>query len=234
MKCRCCSSKSLDLVIDLGDQPWGNNFIPIKANQKAKNYPLKVYFCNECKMLQLDFAIPKEDMFVNHTYLSGTTSSLRNHFIDVTKYALRQTKLKVDSYVLDIGGNDGTFLENFKNIGYSVLNVDSGLLQALKCKEKGIPCINKFFNENLANKILQEKGFASIIHGSGIFFHLEELHSVFEGIKKLLDPKDGLLIAEFIYLPDMIENVAYDQIYHEHLLYYSISSFQRLLDINVV
>ena len=231
MKCRCCNSKNLNLVLDLGDQPWGNNFIKINSKEKAKNYPLKVFLCKECKMLQLDYAISKEDMFVNHTYLSGTTSSLRNHFLDVMNYALSNTSLKNNDYVLDIGGNDGTFLEHFKNIGHPTLNVDSGLLQSLKCKEKDIPCINDFFNKDLANNILNEHGHASIIHGSGIFFHLEELHSVFEGIKNLLSPQNGLLIAEFIYLPDMIENVAYDQIYHEHLLYYSLSSLQRLLDI---
>jgi len=230
MNCRCCNSSNLNLVLDLGRQPWGNNFVPIKSDEITKNYPLKIYFCEDCKMLQLDYAIPKEDMFVNHTYLSGTTSSLRNHFLDVTNYALTQTNLKRNDYVLDIGGNDGTFLEHFKNIGQPVLNVDSGKLQSLKCSEKNIPCINKFFNEKLADEILLEKGPASIIHGSGIFFHLEELHSVFAGIKKLLHPQNGLLVAEFIYLPDMIENIAYDQIYHEHLLYYSLSSFQKLLD----
>ena len=234
MKCRCCSSNRLELVLDLGDQPWGNNFICIDSDEIAKKYPLKLYFCNSCKMLQLDFAIPKEDMFVNHTYLSGTTSSLRKHFLDVTEYALTHTKLNSDDYVLDIGGNDGTFLEHFKSIGQPVLNVDSGLLQSKKCEEKQIPCINNFFDENLAKKIFNDRGHASIIHGSGIFFHLEDLHSVFSGIKILLEPKNGLLIAEFIYLPDMIENIAYDQIYHEHLLYYSLSSFQRFLDRNLL
>ena len=231
MKCRCCGSEKLDLVLDLGDQPWGNNFISIKSEEKAKNYPLKLFFCCNCKMLQLDYAIPKEEMFVKHTYLSGTTSSLRKHFLEVTNYALTQINLEKNNYILDIGGNDGTFLEHFKEMGQSVLNVDSGLLQAEKCKEKGIPCLNNFFNKELADQILSDYGYASVIHGSGIFFHLEELHSVFSGIRKLLDPNNGLLIAEFIYLPDMIENVAYDQIYHEHLLYYSLSTFQNLLDI---
>ena len=103
MECRCCGSNKLKLVLDLGDQPWGNNFISINSGEKAKNYPLKLYFCTSCKMLQLDFAIPKEDMFVNHTYLSGTTSSLRKHFLDVTEYALTHTKLNSNDYVLDIG-----------------------------------------------------------------------------------------------------------------------------------
>ena len=66
MECRCCSSNRLELVLDLGDQPWGNNFICIDSDEIAKKYPLKLYFCNSCKMLQLDFAIPKEDMFVNN------------------------------------------------------------------------------------------------------------------------------------------------------------------------
>ena len=108
MKCRCCGSEKLDLVLDLGDQPWGNNFISIKSEEKAKNYPLKLFFCCNCKMLQLDYAIPKEEMFVKHTYLSGTTSSLRKHFLEVTNYALTQINIEKNNYILDIGGNDGT------------------------------------------------------------------------------------------------------------------------------
>ena len=103
-------------------------------------------------MLQLNFAIPKEDMFVNHTYLSGTTNSLREHFFEVKEYALSNTKLNPDDYVLDIGGNDGTFLEHFVKIGQPVLNVDSGLLQASKCKDKGIPVLTIFSMKSLQIK----------------------------------------------------------------------------------
>ena len=105
------------------------------------------------------------------------------------------------------------------------------LFNLVYVKKKRINCINDFFNFDLSQKIKSKYGNFKIIHGSGIFFHLEELKSVFNGIKNLLDPNKGVLIAEFIYLPEMIKNLAYDQIYHEHLLYYSLHSFQNLLNI---
>lgn len=229
MKCRCCGSNKLQLILDLGKQAWGNDFIAISENRAAEEYPLELYFCHNCTMVQLGYTIPKTKMFIDHAYLSGTTKALKEHFVDVGKIILKKIKFDDSDYILDIGGNDGTFLEYFMNKGVQVLNVDSGILQARLSNEKGITCINEFFNKKLAKEIKHEKGPAKVIHGSGIFFHLEELHSVFDGIKELLAP-DGLLVAEFIYLPEMVKNCAYDQIYHEHLLYYTLISFQNLLD----
>ncbi|MDA8536957.1 class I SAM-dependent methyltransferase, partial [Alphaproteobacteria bacterium] len=108
------------------------------------------------------------------------------------------------------------------------LNIDSGRIQAQESQSKGIPTVREFFNEFSAEEIKSSHGQAKIIHGSGVLFHLEELHSAFSGIKSLLAP-DGMLVAEFIYLPEMVNNCAYDQIYHEHLLYYSLTSLSLLL-----
>jgi hypothetical protein len=110
-----------------------------------------------------------------------------------------------------------------------VLNVDSGTKQAELSVANGVACLNAYFNEDTAARIEATHGKARLIHGSGIFFHLEELHSVFRGLQRLLAP-DGMLVAEFIYLPQMIKQCAFDQIYHEHLLYYSLTTFSRLLE----
>jgi len=230
MSCRSCHSVRLEMILDLGRQAWGNDFIPIKDRRISATYPLQLFYCHSCHMTQLGHTVDKETMFVEHAYLSGTTNSLKAHFVDVAENVLRRRPIGDQEYVLDIGGNDGTFLEHFKKNGLKVLNVDSGRLQATKSNEKGVPCLNQFFNEQAADQILKMHGPAAVIHGSGIFFHLEELHGVFKGIKKLLNQDNGLLVAEFIYLPDMIRNLAYDQIYHEHLLYYMIHSFQALLN----
>lgn len=219
----------MQLVLDFGKQAWGNDFIPISENRIADEYPLELYFCHNCTMVQIGYTVPKTKMFVNHAYLSGTTRSLKHHFVDVGKTILRRISFNNSDFILDIGGNDGTFLEFFKENGFHVLNVDSGTLQAKLSKEKGIRCIRKFFNKETAQEIRRAKGCAKMIHGSGILFHLEELHSAFEGIKELL-ALAGLLVAEFIYLPEIVKKCAYDQIYHEHLLYYDLISFQNLLD----
>lgn len=228
--CRVCKSSDISTIINLGNQPWGNDFIKIKKKIKSKKYPLRLVFCNNCSLVQLDFTIPKEKMFVNHSYMSGTTITLKNHFISVSKKIIKKFSLDSKKLIIDIGGNDGTFLEYFKTKKIKTLNIESGIAQSKISKSKGIDTINKFFNEKLKNKILKKYGYADVIHGSGIFFHLEELDSVFRCIKKILSPDKGVLVAQFIYLPQMIKSLAYDQIYHEHLLYYTLNTFQNLLN----
>jgi hypothetical protein len=228
MNCRNCSGTDLQLVLDLGLQPWGNDFITIKENRPALTYPLQLFYCADCSMVQIGYTIPKEILFVDHNYMSGTTRSLSLHFRMVADRILSRIDVGPGQYVLDIGGNDGTFLKAFRELGIQVLNVDSGRKQAARSNANGIPCINTFFNEKSAADILSKHGPAKVIHGSGIFFHLEELHGVFEGIKHLLAP-DGVLVAEFIYLPQMVQQCAFDQIYHEHMVYYSLATLSDLL-----
>ncbi len=214
-KCRNCGSYNIEMILDLNDQAWGNDYISIEKNIESKLYPLRFCICKDCMMAQIDHTVPKEKMFINHSYVSGTTKSLKNHFVNIGRSILSQTSLGRDDYILDLGGNDGTFLEFFKDNECNVLNVDSGVVQSKISNKKGIECINDFFSNRLALEIIKKQGKAKIIHGSGIFFHLEELHDFFKGVETLLSD-DGILVAEFIYLPDLIKNCAYDQIYHEH------------------
>lgn len=228
MKCRCCSSQNLQSALDLGMQPWGNDFIPTSETKESARYPLHVFFCSDCGMVQLDYTVAKEEMFVDHRYLSGTTKSLARHFDEVCCKILARIEFDSNDYILDVGGNDGTFLQSFAQRGLGVLNVDSGRLQAKLSQDAGIPCLNTFFNAESAAAVRAERGPAKVIHGSGVFFHLEELHSAFRGVKSLLHPQ-GMVVAEFIYLPGMVQSCAFDQIYHEHLLYYTIQSFAKVL-----
>ncbi|MDB4847820.1 class I SAM-dependent methyltransferase [Candidatus Pseudothioglobus singularis] len=229
-ECRGCGGENLEMVLDLGIQPWGNHFQPTSEERDLPKYPLEFYICKSCWLGQIGYTVPKEVMFVNHGYVSGTTQSLRGHFKEIVNEIVTKIDFMSDDYVLDIGGNDGTFLQEVKRHQVDVLNVDSGDLQAKRSEEAGVPCLNEFFNLKCAERIIVNRGKARIIHASGILFHLEELHSVLDGIKSILDD-DGYLVAEFIYLPKMIENCAFDQIYHEHLVYYTLHSLSRLLEI---
>jgi len=226
--CRYCEGTRLVRILDLGEQPWGNDFIPIEEKRQPQKYPLELYFCRTCALVQIGYTIPKERMFSEHLYFSGTTRSLRAHFERVADEILTRRN-PAEGLVLDVGGNDGTFLQAFVRKGIRVLNVDSGRLQAERSRQNGVVCLQAFFNRDCARRILVEHGPARVIHGSGIFFHLEELKSAFEGVRELLEP-GGLLVVEFIYLPEMIRKCAFDQIYHEHLVYYSLSTLGRILE----
>jgi SAM-dependent methyltransferase len=127
--------------------------------------------------------------------------------------------------VLDIGSNDGTQLAQYKNLGCEVLGVESATYVSDVANKSGIKTLNAFFNLESAASL--ETKF-DVINASGVFFHLEELHSVCEGIKLTLDPQ-GVFVVQFIYMKLMQDNTAFDQIYHEHLLYYTLKTIQTLL-----
>ena len=228
MDCRVCDSTELEMVLDLGQQPWGNNFLKKENLGNESFYPLRVFFCKNCGTVQLDYTIPKEVMFGDHTYLSGVTSSLQNHFGEVARETIETffaDRKASRISVLDIGSNDGTQLQHYANFGCDILGVESSKTTAEIALQRGIPTLNRFFNLNLADEL--DRKF-DIINASGVFFHLEELHSVAEGIKNLLADK-GVFVVQFLYLKSLIENMAFDQIYHEHLLYYNLQTLQVLL-----
>jgi SAM-dependent methyltransferase len=207
-------------------QPWGNHFLTREQVGTEPYYPLRVVYCNDCRTAQLDHTVKKEIMFSDHTYLSGMTKTLCEHFgkmaaeVDARFFSGRGEKS-----VLDIGSNDGTQLRHYKRLGYSVLGVESSRRIAELANRDGIPTLNKFFNLETARGI---GGKFDVINASGIFFHLEELHSVTDGIEELL-AGDGVFVVQFIYMKKMMENLAFDQIYHEHLLYYNLETVEKLL-----
>jgi len=227
MNCRVCFSKNLSKILNLGKQPWCNDFLQKKQIGKEKFYPLVLLYCNNCSVLQLSYTIKKEIMFSNHTYLSGITKTLSDHFktvaIDLNK---KFNKSLIKKSILDLGSNDGTFLSHFKKMGWQILGVESSKNIAKIANKKKIKTLNMFFNFKNSKKIKKKFDF---INASGVFFHLEELHSFTKGVKFLMK-KDGVFIVQFLYMKKIVENVAFDQIYHEHLLYYNLKSLQFLLE----
>jgi SAM-dependent methyltransferase len=227
MICRVCDSSHLEMVIDLGEQPWCNHFLKKEEVGKEPFYPLRVLFCHDCHTSQLDFTVKKEIMFGDHTYLSGTTKSLSEHFrnianeVDTKFFAHAKQKS-----VLDIGSNDGTQLKHFQALGYEVLGVESSKTTARIANDAGVPTLNAFFNQQTMANIGKQ---FDVFNASGVFFHLEELHSVCEAIKQGLK-QDGVFVVQFLYMKSIMENLAFDQIYHEHLLYYTLETIEVLLN----
>lgn len=227
MICRVCDSTHLEPVIDLGEQPWCNNFLKKEEIGKEPFYPLRVLFCHDCHTSQLDFTVKKEIMFGDHTYLSGTTKSLSEHFRNIAhEIDSRFYAEKTHKSVLDIGSNDGTQLKHFQALGYEVLGVESSRTTARIANDAGVPTLNAFFNQETMKGIGKQ---FDVFNASGVFFHLEELHSVCEAIKAGLK-QDGVFVVQFLYMKSIMENLAFDQIYHEHLLYYTLQTIEKLLN----
>ena len=227
-RCRGCGASEFTEVLNLGNQPWCNDFLKAEDVGKEKVYPLCMVHCDACGLLQLDHTVPKEIMFADHQYLSGMTKTLVNHFYEIAKENKEQFNLSENDLIVDIGGNDGSQLLQYKKAGLSnVLNIESATNICEISERDGVPTLNAFFNKETAQENLEE-GSARLINASGVFFHLEELHSVIEGIKYLLS-EDGVFIVQFMYAGAMIENHNFDTIYHEHLCYYTLRSLMNLL-----
>ena len=227
MICRVCDGTKLEKVLDLGNQPWCNHFLKPEEVGTEPTYPLRVVYCHDCSTTQLDYTVKKEIMFGDHTYLSGVTKSLSSHFKSVAD--------EIDAIVpdnnrkktvLDIGSNDGTQLKHFQALGYEVLGVESSKTTAKIAMDDNVPTLNAFFNLETAKAIGKK---FDVINAAGVFFHLEELHSVTEGIRESLEP-DGTFMVQFLYMKKIVENLAFDQIYHEHLLYYNLKNIEVLLN----
>jgi SAM-dependent methyltransferase len=215
------------MAIDLGIQPWCNNFLRAEEVGQEPFYPLRVVYCQNCGTAQLDYTVKKEIMFGDHTYLSGVTRSLSEHFRAVAQEVDgRFFASAPDKSVLDIGSNDGTQLKHFKALGYDVLGVESSKTTARIANDAGIKTLNDFFNLDIARRLRRK---FHVINAAGVFFHLEELHSVADGIRETLR-EDGVFIVQFLYMKRIIENLAFDQIYHEHLLYYNLNTIEVLLN----
>lgn len=226
-ECRVCGGSSFEIAVDLGSQPWANDFLPPEKAGTEPFYPLRVLHCADCQTAQLDTTVRKEILFGNHTYLSGVTRTLREHFARTARsvddrFGRNRTGLSV----LDIGSNDGTQLDEYQRIGYTVLGVESSTATARIANERGIPTVHAFFNEDVARGLGRT---FDVVNASGVFFHLEELHSVTEGIRLAL-ADDGVFVVQALYVRDIIRNLAFDQIYHEHLLYYTATTLSRLLE----
>ncbi|MEK6853957.1 MAG: class I SAM-dependent methyltransferase, partial [Nanoarchaeota archaeon] len=164
-----------------------------------------------------------------YPYTSSTTKILRDNFAELYSECKTIVKLGKEHLVVDIGSNDGNLLSNFKD-NHKVLGITPEEIGKIAI-EKGIPTIINYFSRELAKKVAAEKGKAKIITATNVFAHIENIHSILDGILELL-AEDGVFISESHYLLSLIETLQYDTIYHEHLRYYSLHSLKYLLEMH--
>jgi hypothetical protein len=230
IRCRVCSAANLEVFLDLGPQPHGDALlVEDELESQEPAYPLEACFCQSCSTVQINYTVPKEQMFANYLYVSGTTRTLRNHFQSRTKYLIKRLPLSKGNFVVDIGSNDGTWLESYIGTGIKTLGIDGAKNLAEIANKKGIETWPLFFDEKVAEQILSIFGNADLVTAAGVFFHLEELHSVTAGVSRLLGDS-GTFCVQAIYLGSMIRDNKFDQIYHEHLTYWSLTTLKRLLE----
>ena len=225
-ECRCCGRKKLKRVISLGFQPLANNLINIRTD-KTEKYPLEMNYCSNCHNCQLSVAIDPKKMFNKYFYLSSTSNSFRQHFEKAAKKYKKEFKLNKNSYVVDIGSNDGVGLVPFKNMGFkNLLGIEPAKNLCKISKNKGIKTINAFLKFNTLRSIKKN---ADLILASNVFAHSDDLETMAKCILKLLSKK-GIAVIEVQYLLNTIKDLTFDNIYHEHYNYWSLTSLKFFFD----
>jgi len=220
-ECFICQSNDLAKFLSLGHQPPSDAFLKKEDLEKPETaYPLDVFFCRNCHLVQLGYTVDPEALFRDYAYTTGTNNSLKVNFKNLVDKIVARWRLTAADLAVDIGANDGTLLENYLPHQVRVLGIDPSSAAKLAL-QKNIPTVIDFFSEETAIKAREEYGPAKIITATNVFAHVDKLHSFLRGVFHLL-ADDGVFITESHYLLDLITKTQYDSIYHEHLRYYSL------------
>jgi nucleoside-diphosphate-sugar epimerase len=219
--CRSCGNKNLKRVVSLGYQPLANNLLN-QIDEKCDLYPLEVNYCGKCHNCQLSVAVDPKKMFSNYLYTSSTSKSFREHFIFSAKKYIKDFKLnKKRSYIIDIGSNDGVALKPFKDLGFKkLLGIEPAKNLARLANKNKIKTFNGFLEKKKLSKIKKN---ADLILASNVFAHSDKLKEMAECMFKLLSKK-GTIIIEVQYLLNTLKDLTFDNIYHEHYNYWSLTS----------
>ena len=237
MKCRMCEGQNLFEFLDLGSTPPADEFkTEAQLREADVYYPLQVHMCHDCGLAQLGFVVSPEVLYRNdYPYESSTTAAGREHWARFARSVVAQLGVSANELVVDIGSNVGVLLEAFQSQKMRVQGVDPAPGIAATAVERGIDTICDFFCPETARRIVGAQGRASLITGTNVFAHVDDLASFMHGVDCLLADR-GALIIEAPYFANLVAYTEYDTIYHEHLSYLSIRPlvpFFRRFDMEV-
>lgn len=221
--CRFCKSQKLSQYLDLGATPLADRFLsPEQLNEPEKYYPLVVMLCENCGLNQLNYTVdPKELYQDEYPYAMSLTKTGSDHYGSFAASVVKKFNLTQNDLVIDVGSNVGILLEGFKENGTKVLGVDPATNMAKIANERGIETIADFFVPSVATEIKKKYGPAKIVVGTNVFAHIFDHHQFVEALQAVLDEK-GVFIFESPSFVNLVKNLEYDTIYHEHLLYLSL------------
>jgi len=227
-KCQICQHEPLIPILNLGHHaPVHVHLNEKQLHQPEITYPLNLVLCENCGLSQLDYiGDPKIIFPPEYPYQTGMTNMLIKNFKQLANELEIKYELKPNDLIVDIGSNDGTLLQPFKDKGMRVLGIEPTNVAQI-ANTRGIATIQEYFTKSVADKAVQKYGKAKIITLTNAFAHIHNLYEIMEGIKTMLD-ENGIFVSESQYLVDAIEKTAYDTVYHEHLRFYTLTALQEL------
>jgi SAM-dependent methyltransferase len=227
-RCLLCGTAAVEEFLDLGRTALANKFLlESELDRPEPMYPLRVGFCRSCSHVQLTEIVPPPLMFEDYLYVSGASDTLRAHLLELSDVVTSRRGLGREDLVIDIGCNDGTLLSGFARHGVRVLGVDPAENLAELAAGRGVDRFVGFFNSKTAAEIVGRWGRAKAITATNTFPHIPELDDFVAGIRAALAP-DGVFVIEAHYLVDLLEQGAFDTVYHEHVSYWALGPMIRL------
>ncbi|MDA1179323.1 MAG: class I SAM-dependent methyltransferase [Planctomycetota bacterium] len=227
--CRSCGSVLSDVVLDLGMSPLCQTVKPPSAVDTYEVfYPLRVYLCHDCWLLQLrEYASPHEIFQDDYPYFSSFSDSWLEHARQYTNAMIDRFSLDGSSQVVEIASNDGYLLRNFVQRRIPALGIEPAKNVANAARAAGVPTISRFFGRELARELADEGKQANLLLGNNVLAHVPNLNDFVAGLAILLQPH-GVLTMEFPHLMELMRGNQFDTIYHEHFSYLSLGSVEQV------
>ena len=226
--CRFCKTPLRHTFVDLGMSPLCESYVDREhLNHMEAFYPLHVYVCETCFLVQLDEFVSPDNIFSEYAYFSSFSDSWLQHAKNYTDMIVERLNLDENSHVIELASNDGYLLQNFVKKGIPVLGIDPAANIAKAAIEKGVPTLVRFFGREVARELAADNKQADLLLGNNVLAHVPDINDFVGGMKILLKP-DGVITMEFPHLMRLMEENQFDTIYHEHFSYLSFISVEKV------
>lgn len=228
-ECRICGNKELVKVLSIGKSPLANNLLKKEDLDKEELFPLDLMYCKQCHLCQLSYVAPPEKLFKHYVYLTSTTQTFKDHFKSMADSLYSKLNLSKGSLIVDVGSNDGLLLGYFKEKGSRVIGVEPAVNVADIARSNGVTTLCDFWNDRAVKDIIRFEGKADLITANNVFAHTDHIKDFAKNVSLLLKDK-GVFVIECQYLLDTIKKLTFDNIYHEHVSYYSVLALKNFFD----
>jgi SAM-dependent methyltransferase len=221
-RCRLCGGDRLERVLALAPTPLADAYVlPTDASAAQPRFPLDVFLCAGCGYTGLLDVVSAADIYPDYIYETASSLGLVAHFEGVADALVRRLQLPPQALAVDIGSNDGALLRALRAHGLRVLGVDPARAIAAQATARGVETLADFFTNALGTRLRRERGPAALITANNILANVDDVNDVVSGVRELM-AADGAFVFETAYLPDLMANLVFDFIYHEHLSYFSV------------
>jgi 2-polyprenyl-3-methyl-5-hydroxy-6-metoxy-1,4-benzoquinol methylase len=226
--CRFCGKDLKHIFVDLGISPLANSYLkPEDLDRMEPHYPLKVYVCDACYLVQLPVFESPENIFGDYAYFSSFSESWLRHAKAYTELMIERFGLDSNSQIIEIASNDGYLLQYFKAREMPVLGIEPAKNVAKAAEEAGIPTLIEFFGTSMAKKLTAEGMVADLLIGNNVLAHVPDLNDFVRAMGMILK-SNGLITMEFPHLMRLMDENQFDTIYHEHFSYFSFTTVEKV------